>query len=50
LKEQQAPERTNEKPKLATGDASTEIKVEEDEVPIDTFGSLTFKPDGSSEW
>lgn len=25
-------------------------KVEEEEVPIDTFGSLTLKPDGSSEW
>lgn len=25
-------------------------KVEEEEVCIDTFGSLTLKPDGSSEW
>ena len=25
-------------------------KVEEEEVSIDTFGSLTLKPDGSSEW
>ena len=26
------------------------MKVEEEEVFIDTFGSLTLKPDGSSEW
>jgi hypothetical protein len=26
------------------------IKVEEEELSIDTFGSLTLKPDGSSEW
>ena len=26
------------------------MKVEEEEVFVDTFGSLTLKPDGSSEW
>jgi len=26
------------------------MKIEEEEVLIDTFGSLTLKPDGSSEW
>jgi len=26
------------------------MKVEEEEEFIDTFGSLTLQPDGSSEW
>jgi hypothetical protein len=50
LREQQAPERTGEGPTSAPVNAPIEMKVEEDEVPIDTFGSLTLKPDGSSEW
>jgi len=50
LRGQQAPDPTTGGLTLATGDAPTDMKVEEDEVPIDTFGSLTLKPDGSSEW
>ena len=48
LREQ--PTEKAKRPTSATRDAPTEMKVEEDEVPIDTFGSLTLKPDGSSEW
>ena len=40
---------------IKTGQSPTAVhaspqKVEEEEVSIDTFGSLTLKPDGSSEW
>ena len=49
LREHQVPEVIQTR-QTSTTIHTKRMKVEEEEEFVDTFGSLTLKPDGSSEW
>lgn len=49
LREHQMPEVIQTR-QSSTAVNAKRMKVEEEEAFVDTFGSLTLKPDGSSEW